>query len=99
MTGPTLFELKPLFDGPGLEPFDIDRLNGQMRKAWDLMSDGQYRSLRTIAASIGSSEAGASARMRDFRKQKFGAHSVVRRRVGEGRGTFEYKLIPRGSTP
>ena len=39
-----------------------------------------------------SSEGGVSARLRDFRKKKFGSHEVNRRRKTSG-GTFEYQLI------
>jgi len=39
-----------------------------------------------------ASEGGVSARLRDFRKEKFGSHTVNRRRKAGG-GTFEYQLI------
>jgi len=41
----------------------------------------------------GGSEAGISARLRDFRKIKFGGHKVYRRRRGEAsKGLHEYRL-------
>lgn len=100
MTGPTLFELQPIFDGPGIEPCDLKPLAGQLLAVYDLMLDGEYRSLRTIADAIGcASEAGVSARLRDLRKARNGAHTIVRRRIEQERRTYEYKLIPRGTQP
>lgn len=100
MSGPTLFELKPIFDGPGLNEDDTKRLTGQLKDVFELMLDGNYRSLAAIRAAIGAySEAGISARLRDLRKTRNGGHTVVRRRVGEGRGLYEYRLVPRGAKP
>lgn len=95
----------PLFDGDTFEPEkDAARLGKQLRSVFDVMKDGEWRSLGTIAnaiqyatASGGSfekgiraSEASISARLRDFRKAKFGGHTVERRRVNGG--LFEYRL-------
>lgn len=48
-------------------------------------------SIAELAERIGCTEAAASARVRDLRKARFGAHRVERRRV-EG-GLFVYKLV------
>jgi hypothetical protein len=52
------------------------------------------RPVVTTLGAIGSgSEAGVSARLRDFRKSDFGGHVVNRRRRGEcSLGVFEYQL-------
>ena len=91
-----------MFDGATYSPvFDYERLAGQNRKVFDLMSDGIFRTLGEIVAAIHSqdssthiSEASASARLRDLRKHRFGSHTVNRRARGDReRGLFEYQLI------
>ena len=54
---------------------------------------GMWSSLSEISYVLGYPEASVSARLRDFRKQKFGRHQVDRRRRKAGRGTWEYKVI------
>ena len=85
----------PLFDGPNITNDDRARLGRQLDRVRDLMSDGHWRTLPTIAAAVGGSESGCSARVRDLRKQKCGGHRVERRRRGDRRrGLFEYRLVP-----
>lgn len=82
-----------LFDGPAYDPkLDDKRLTGQLKRVFDLMADGQWRTLRQIADQTGDPEASVSAQLRHLRKPRFGAHQVERRHV-EG-GLFEYQLIP-----
>ena len=74
--------------------FDYARLNRQARVVWDVMDDSKWRTLREIADSCSEPEASISARLRDFRKEKFGGHDVERRRRGGGeKGLFEYRLL------
>ena|ERR1022692_3009713 len=83
------------FDGSTYEPSeDKTRLNTQLRKVFDFMRAGGRHTLGEIAESVGGSEAGVSARLRDFRKARFGGHVVERIRV-EG-GLFEYRLVANG---
>ena len=70
---------------------DRDRLGKQHREVFDLMSDGKARTLREIEDLTGYPQASVSARLRDFRKEKFGGHQLDRTRRGEG-GTYEYRL-------
>lgn len=79
---PNLLNLAPRHDGPDLEPSDHVRLSATLKKVVDLMSDGRLRTLREIATVVGCSEAGASARLRDLRKKKFGSYQVDRFRNG-----------------
>ena len=82
-------------DGETYQPVhDSVRLGKQALAVFELMRDGKWRTLREITSAIGGgSEAGVSARLRDFRKEKFGAFVVDRRRRGEGEnGLFEYQL-------
>ncbi len=89
---PPLF---PLFDGPTYnEELDGERLSGQHARVFACMSDGKARTLREIQAITGGSETAISARLRDFRKKRFGSHTVDPTRRGEGKnGVWEYRLI------
>jgi hypothetical protein len=80
------------FDGSTYEPGrDHLRLKGQLGRVFDLMRDGKSRTIPDIADAIGGSEAAVSARLRDFRKEKYGAHQVERTSLGHG--LFTYRLI------
>jgi hypothetical protein len=84
---------RPLrFSGATLEPaLDAERLTTQYERVFNLMRDGEWRTLAQIRAVTGGSEAAVSARLRDFRKAEHGSHTVERRRV-EG-GLFEYRVV------
>jgi hypothetical protein len=58
------------------------------------MADGEWHTLKELSTITGASEASCSARLRDFRKPKFGGHTVDRRRVLNGNGLHIYR-IPR----
>jgi hypothetical protein len=79
---PSIFDVRPAHDGPDLTPDDQVRLAGHLLKVLDLMADGRERTLAQVAAAVGCSEAAAGSRLRDLRKQKFGAFTVPKRRVG-----------------
>lgn len=83
------------FDGAAyVEEFDYSRLKGQMLKIWELMKGGAWYTLQEISQHTNAPEASASAQLRNFRKDKFGGHTVERRRRGDRTsGLFEYKLI------
>lgn len=79
------------FDGATYEPrLDLIRLNTQLGRVKHLMIDGRWRTLRSIAAQTGGSEASVSARLRDLRKPRNGGYNVERRRVADG--LFEYRI-------
>jgi hypothetical protein len=87
----------PEFDGETYESEeDRVRLGRQLDAVRDLMIDGEWRILASIRAKAGGTEASVSARLRDLRKEKFGAFRVERRRCsGEGvSGLFEYRVLP-----
>ena len=83
------------FDGETyVQGIDKERLTGQLRRVFDLMQDGQWRTLREIKDVAGGTDASCSARLRDLRKDKFGAFVVNRRRRGEAsKGIHEYQLL------
>lgn len=86
------FTNKPYpFGGQSFEASqDGVRLTNHLQKVFDLMRDGKFRTLRQISDTVGCTEASASARLRDLRKQWAGGHIVDRRRVAGG--LYEYRL-------
>lgn len=82
------------FDGETFEPArDHDRLARQLDAVADVMADGAWRTLREIATACGAPESSVSARLRDLRKPRFGAHHVERRYQGDG--VWAYRVIDR----
>ena len=72
---------------------DMVRMGKQRREVFEVMLDGRWWSLHEIAATTGHPEASISARLRDFRRPKYGGHTVERRRRhGPDTGTWEYRL-------
>lgn len=73
------------FDGETYKPKrDYPRLKGQMLRVYDAMQGGRWLTLAELAQVAGGSEAGVSARLRDLRKAKYGAHVVERQYVVGG---------------
>jgi hypothetical protein len=84
------------FDGKTYDPArDSQRLRMQLNRVWMLMVDGQWRTLGEISLACQGSEAAVSARLRDFRKKKFGAHVVERRYLHNG--LWQYRIVVRRS--
>lgn len=69
---------------------DRDRLNRQARAVYNVMADGQWRTLAQIAALIQEPEASISARLRDLRKERFGWHVVDREYLADG--VWQYRV-------
>lgn len=86
---------KVRFDGETYEePRDKKRILGTLQRVFVLMQDGHWRTLEEISRHIISPPASVSARLRDFRKPRFGSHEVERRVRGEAScGLWEYRLI------
>ena len=84
------------FDGATYDPArDGLRLNKQMLAVWGMISDGQWHTLGEIAAGAGCPESSASARLRDFRKEKNGSYIIERRHISNG--LWEYRMNGRTS--
>lgn len=95
---PSLFDIppkEPSFDGRTFEPkLDQERLKGQLGEVRNLLRDGKWHTLREIATFARGSEAGVSARLRDLRKEKFGSHTIERRRLSlDAAGVWEYRMV------
>ncbi len=83
------------FDGSDYSAtFDKKRLTGQLLRVFNLMRDGVWRTLDSIAGMTGDPAASISAQLRHLRKKRFGAHGVEKRRHGKkSEGLFEYRLL------
>lgn len=80
------------FDGETYEPErDAIRLGEQMRRVFNVMTDGEWRTLGQLADATDSPEASVSARLRDLRKTRFGHRIVDRRHITNG--LYEYRLV------
>lgn len=79
------------FEGP-VNAADCARLEGQLRKIYQLMIDGCWRTLSEIEAETGEPQASISAQLRHLRKARFGSHLVDKRRRGSA---WEYRLEAR----
>ena len=87
------------FNGSDYVPeFDNKRLTGQIKRIYELMKDGRYRTLKEIEDATGDPQASISAQIRHLKKTRFGSHTVNKRRRGDPtQGLFEYQLIIKSS--
>lgn len=70
---------------------DEVHLNRQAQDVWNVVKDGAWRTLSQIADESGHPEASVSARLRDFRKERFGARHIERRPCRTSRA-HEYRV-------
>lgn len=89
------FNFNARFNGSDYEPeLDDKRLQGQIKRIYELMKDGKFRSLAEIEMVTGDPQASISAQLRHLRKTRFGGFVVNRQRRGERKdGLFEYQLL------
>lgn len=92
--GVTITKVYPRFNGSDYSPkHDNVRLTKQIKRVFDLMKDGEWRTLDEIAFNTDDPEASVSAQLRNLRKDRFGAHEVNKRIRGERKhGLYEYQL-------
>ncbi len=99
---PNLPPPEKAFGGSTYDPKrDYVRLTGQLGRVFDVMRDGEWRTLSGIKLDIwrhflkyADTEPAISARLRDLRKEAHGGHTVERKSLGGG--LFAYRLIVRG---
>ena len=91
---------KATFDGDTFDPFlDGVRLESQLSLVAQVMSDGAWWTIPAVVVEIARrfgvkcSDTGVSARIRDFRKDRFGGREVERRRVVAASGLYEYRVL------
>lgn len=75
---------------------DRARLNKQALAVYRVMLDHRWHTLAEISARTDAPEASVSARLRDLRKARFGAHTVDRMRCGGG--LWAYRLTDEDTT-
>lgn len=98
------FEPAPKFDGATFDPTqDAPRLSSQLIATRELMLDGEWRNLAQIALALRKqglhvTEASISARLRDLRKERFGAFDVQRRRLIGGLWEYRVDVAPAATT-
>lgn len=84
------------FDGETYEAeMDEARLKKQLYRVWKVIYTHrkEWLTLWEIRKECGDPIQSISARLRDFRKERFGGHDIQRRRrLSAARGLFEYKL-------
>lgn len=73
-------------------PADASRLNAQAVRVFEVMRDGAWHTLAEISTTTGDPESSVSARLRDFRKDRFGHMVVIGERIKAGGGTWQYRL-------
>lgn len=94
---PTIPACRPVpkdddFGGDTYEPKrDVVRLTKQKATLFDIMKGGKWFTLRELEEKTGFLQTSLAARLRDFRKPQFGAHTVDRQYVSEG--LWKYRLI------
>jgi hypothetical protein len=82
------------FNGPDYNAeIDNPRLVKQLKRIYDVMKDGQWRTLHEIHSLTLDPEASISAQLRHLRKERFGAYIINRRRKSDSIGLYEYQLI------
>lgn len=88
----------PDFDGETYDPEqDHIRLGKQALRVWKCVCDSQWRTFAEIEQEIGATpHPSISSRLRDFRKTKFGAHTVESRLRDPDLkpGLWEYRVVP-----
>lgn len=99
ITQPDLFAPDPgSFDGDTFDPEeDETRLRGQMARIYHAMRDGRWRTTEVIEAMTGDPAPSIQARIRDLRKEKFGAYEVESRRDPKYRGVWWYRVGEKGA--
>lgn len=80
------------FDGPDLKPSDHARLTRKFMSVKEVMLDGEWHTHAELARKCGCSENGASARVRDLKKAKFGGYAVEKRRSEWSDAVWEYRV-------
>jgi hypothetical protein len=73
----------PHFDGETYDPTkDHKRLTKQLGRVQQAVSDGRWYTLSELSSITGDPEGSISARLRDLRKEKFGAFDIRKQRRG-----------------
>ncbi len=77
------------------EERDGPRINRQRDDVWRAIQDGHWHTLGELESITGHPQASISARLRDFRKTRFGSHVIEREYVE--RGLWRYRRLVNGT--
>ena len=69
---------------------DHTRLTGQIRRVYDFIFDGAWRTLNEISDATGGPHSSVSAQLRNLRKKRFGGHNIERKYMNGG--LYSYRL-------
>lgn len=83
-----------ILKGAYLSEADMPRLKTKARAIWDIMDDSEWYELNEIAEQLNMPHSSVTAAVRAFRYDENGAHTVKTRRIQDGKGTWEYQLVP-----
>ena len=79
------------FDGATYERSrDHARLKGQISRIFNVMRDGEWRTVSEIHDITGDPENSIQAQLRNLRKEKFGGYTVEKRRSDSSDALWEY---------
>lgn len=85
------------FDGDTYEAEkDHRRLSGQVQRVYEAMRDGQWRTVQMISDLTGDPPASIQARLRDLRKERFGAYEVESHRSEPNGSIWVYRVGAKG---
>lgn len=89
-----------MFNGSDYDPtFDEIRLTSQHNRVFNVMKDGQWRTLDEINTITKDPHASISAQLRHMRKKRFGSHTIEKKVVGDREdGLYAYRLIENKET-
>ena len=88
-TQASLFDTR--FDGDDYNhERDSARLTGQIKRVYDFMLDGAWKTLDEISDATGDPHSSVSAQLRNLRKKRFGGHNIERKYMGGG--LYSYRL-------
>jgi len=75
----------------GPDQFTGPKARTRKEVIFEIMSDGKWRTLKAIRKQTIYLDSSISSQLRDFRKDKFGGHTLEKRHLGDM--LWEYKLI------
>jgi hypothetical protein len=72
---------------------DASRLSRQLDIVATCLGDGSWWTLPSLAERAAASTQSVSARVRDLRKERWGSHTIERRKVVGSVGVYEYRMV------
>lgn len=89
---PSLLDVQPTFDGPGLTAEDHPKLSADLARVLSLLENGAAWTLEDLAHFAKVDRGSIGSRVRDLRKGKFGGFDIRREPTGIPR-LWAYRLV------